>query len=276
MNERAPLVLGALLGALLAARGVLSRPSPALPPGAVAAVDGRPILRADYERALAAVAADRREGSVPTELRAQVLDRLVDEELLLSRGVALGLPSRDARVRTELVSAMLEIVARTEDEAPPGDAELRAFHARERLRFARPSWIHVEAAYFGGEPEGAGRRARAARMEPTFEQAIARADRPPLPLPDGPVPPRKLVDYLGPEAVEAALALPVGATSGPIAARSGVYLLRVVGRGGGAELPFDEVRDEVLAAFRRDGDERRLRRWLADQRASARVVLAPL
>lgn len=276
MSERGalPLFLGAVAGALVAARGVV-RPAPGPPEGVAALIDGRPVLRADLDRALSAVAADRRDGVVPPELRRRVLDRLIDEELLLSRGLALGLPSRDPRVRAELVSAMLDLVARTGDEPPPTEAELRAFHGRDPARFARPAWVHTRAARFEGDIAVAARRARLASSSGRFEDVAAAADRSPLPLPDGPVPARKLADYLGPEAAALALSLPPGEMSPPIPARSGVWVLLVVDREGAAAPAYDDVRDDVVAAFRRDADERKLRAWLDRQRASSRVVVAP-
>ena len=76
------LVLGLVGGFGLTAAGVLGDGASArLPDGAVATVNGRPIALATYERVLAGLDEDKREG-ITAEDRRHVLDRLIDEELL--------------------------------------------------------------------------------------------------------------------------------------------------------------------------------------------------
>jgi len=97
-----PLLLlsaGACAGLALAVAGLVAPPeTPRLPEGAVAAVNGSLVRSADYERALEALAADRRDALGASEKR-HVLDRLVDEELLVQRAFELGLARQDRRAR---------------------------------------------------------------------------------------------------------------------------------------------------------------------------------
>ena len=73
---------------------------------------------------LAALASDRRSPLGPEDRR-HVLDRLVDEELLVQRGLDLDLPSLDRRVRADLTQAVIASVLAEveEDEASHGDLE---------------------------------------------------------------------------------------------------------------------------------------------------------
>ena len=87
------LAAGALAGVLLAAVSLVRSDvvsEPTLGEDVVAVVDGRAIPRERYERALAAVAADRRGGALAPGDRQRVLERLVDEELLVGRAIELG------------------------------------------------------------------------------------------------------------------------------------------------------------------------------------------
>src|SRR4030095_3771751 len=66
----------------------------ARPAKAAASVNGSLIRLEEYDRAVAAFASDRREPIGPAERR-HVLDRMLDEELLVQRGVELGLARTD-------------------------------------------------------------------------------------------------------------------------------------------------------------------------------------
>src|SRR5262249_60782483 len=76
----------------------------ALPPGAAARVNDALVSADDYARSLDALERDRRGGAVPSDRRL-VLDRMIDEELLVQRGLELGLARQDARVRRDLTAA---------------------------------------------------------------------------------------------------------------------------------------------------------------------------
>ena len=100
-NRTTLLVLGAIVGALLAASGVLQPSSAALSPNDIASVNGDSIAKSDYLYYLSTLSKDRR-SALGVEERQRVLDRLIDEKLLLRRGIDLGLPWSDAAVSKAL------------------------------------------------------------------------------------------------------------------------------------------------------------------------------
>src|SRR5262244_135331 len=112
--SRRPLVLlalGALTGAGVAAAGLLSASARngALPSGVVALVNREPIRTDDYLRTVQALANDKRDALTDDDRR-RVLDRLIEEELLVQRGLALGLARQDRRVRSDLTSTVIDSV----------------------------------------------------------------------------------------------------------------------------------------------------------------------
>lgn len=270
---------GALVGIFVGARGVL-RPARApntLPEGAVAMVGEVPIAAAEYARAVAAVESDRRDHQADADLRRHVLDRLVDEELLVQRALELGLPTRDARLRGQVASAMIEGVLGEPAGPPPSDDDLRAFHAAHAERFTRRGRVAVEALFFRGEAAAATARAEAARArieagEPLASIASA-ADTPAAGIPRGPLPVAKLAEYVGPAAAHALDGLRPGAVSAPLPVDGGAWIARLVAREGGELARFEDVRAEVLAELRRDEDDARLRRWLDTRRKGIRVLV---
>jgi parvulin-like peptidyl-prolyl isomerase len=288
MSLRGPLgtwllAMGATAGVGLAGWTLLE-PTPGhgpLPPGVVAVVDGRPILAADYERALRAVAAD---GADPSHHGQRVLDRLIDETLLVEHGLELGLAHRDARVRADLSAAVLALVtARAEDEAAEAtEAELRAFFDRHRGWFRAQPRIHVAQLFFrvrGGDDAAARARAEAAvaqwRAGASHGALSERSDPFDVPLPNVPLPPSKLRDYLGPTVMRGVADAPEDTVVGPLRSGNGYHAVRVLRREPGAALPFEQVRDQVRAEHRRRLAETRLRALLEAKRASAQIQVDP-
>jgi hypothetical protein len=232
------LLAGLAAGTALGAVGLRAAPAPALPPEAVARVDGQLIQRDAWRRAVAAVAADRRAPLTAADER-HVLERLIDEELLVQHGVALGLVERDARLRSTLVSQVMQAATQA-TRAEPDEATLRAFYAEHRDRFTPAARLRVRA----WRVDAAGARA-------PFEPAV----------PDVLLPPAKLQAYLGPALTRRAFALAPGQSD----EADGVALELVEAQAGAAP-PFEQARDEVRREWLRRADEAAVRELLAQLR----------
>ncbi|RIL06076.1 MAG: hypothetical protein DCC71_07970, partial [Proteobacteria bacterium] len=224
------LALGAIAGLVAAAAGLVApaRDAAVLPGDAIAQVNGTPLRRADYERAVEALAADRR-GALAEDDKRHVLDRLVDEELLVQRAFELGLARSDRRVRADLVTAMIESITGEASLREPDESELRAFFEANRDYFALPGRQHVEQVFVGAAAESdpaalARARDAAARLRAGASAAEVQAiagDAPVAALPAAPLPAAKLREYLGPAAAQAVAALAPGEVSEPVRAAGG-------------------------------------------------------
>lgn len=138
------LALGALLGistGIASARLGEGAHPVALPPGAIALVNGTAVPKAEYSRALEMVAGDRREPPSPAD-KARVLRRLVDEELLAQYAVSSGLISSDRGVRDAILGSMVESAVADRASRAPREDELRSLYdetiGREGARAAQP------------------------------------------------------------------------------------------------------------------------------------------
>ena len=280
------LAIGAGAGVALAATGLVASSvtrGRGLPPGAVARVNGALVRGDDYARSLDALERDRRAGREPADRRL-VLGRLIDEELLVQRGLELGLARQDARVRRDLTAAVIDAVVTEHEEDRPPDAELEAFYRRERDFFARPGrlrvrqlWCRADTAADAPSAEARARAAAASlRAGEDFAGVRARLGDPEIaPLPDALLSPAKLLDHLGPTALRAALELEAGAVSDPVRSATGYHVLQVIEREAEWVPPREEVADEVVAEYRRRRGERALRAYLDGLRARAEVEIAP-
>lgn len=286
-QTRAPLlslVAGALLGVGMAAWGLLST-DPAvggLPDDAVARVNGVILPREDHGRLVAGLESDLRQEITPA-LRRRVLDRMIDEELLVQRGVELGLVESDRRVRGDITSAMIRSIVVEAEDREPTEAELEAFHGEEKGFFAQPGRLRVRQVFFrvrgGDDEQDAIERADAARAALLEGQAIAEVraqhgDSEVSPVPDALLPPAKLREYIGPTALRAVAALEVGEVGIPVRSGTGVHVFQLVDAEEARTPAFTEIREQVRSEWVRRAGDRALRDYLDDLRERAEVEVA--
>ncbi|MBI2389302.1 MAG: peptidyl-prolyl cis-trans isomerase [Deltaproteobacteria bacterium] len=262
------LACGAAIGLGLAAHGMLRGPTSPVPPGVVAMVGDVPITTEEYARALAAVASDRR-NAPDRALQRHVLDRLIDEELLVQAALQSGLAVRDPALRGQIASAMIDAVLGP--RAAPTEEELRAHYTANTSLFARNGRVRVEALWFDKGDTRA--RAAAARARLLAGQPVTDADPPALVAPTASIPQVKLTDYLGPVVAQAVATTPVGGVTEAIEASGGRWVVRVLERKDGEVPAFEVVREQVLADLRRARDDEALRRWLDRRRLDTRVAV---
>jgi parvulin-like peptidyl-prolyl isomerase len=243
-------------------------------------VNGELLLREEFERALAALARDRRE-PLDDKMRRHVLDRLIDEELLVQRGLELGLPHHDRRVRADLSAAVIASVVSDAEEEEPNTDDLERFYRERRDFFTRPGRVRVGQVFVrvsGGEEQALARARAAAQQlragEPFATVTLALGDEPVAPLPDALLPPAKLREYLGPTALRATLELEAGGVSHPVRSGAGYHVIALREREPATVPPLAEIEPEVRAEYRRRAGERALRRYLDELRRRADVTIA--
>jgi len=287
--ERRPLAwlaAGAAAGVALAGWGLLGSDarSAALPDGAVASVNGTLLYAEDYQRLVEGVESDTREPAGP-ELRRRVLDRMIEEELLVQRGVELGLVESDRRVRADITQAMIQsIVVESEDEQPEPE-ELRRFYEEEAGFFTQPGRVRAAQVFFrvrtpGDEAALLARATEAQRRllagEPVERVRSELGDEEVSPIPDTLLPPAKLREYVGPTALRAVMELAPGATSAPVRSGMGMHVFQVIEREEARVPPFEEIAAHVEAEWVRRAGDRALRAYLDDLRAEAQVKTAEM
>ena len=232
-----------LAGAVLAVVYIARAPETAPPTAdAVAWVHERPISRESYESALRAVASDRKGGVLEAGDAERVLDRLIDQELLIDRAIELGLHERDPQLRNQLATAMIDfLVRRAEDEADEAtEAELRDYYQAERFRFERAPQVRVSV------------------------------DGNAVPLPGGFLLEKEIAQRLGPSMAARVFQAGVGDV---LESENAAYTVRVLDRRGGEVVPFDDAREAVVAAYRRHQSEVAVREFLSLARQQTEIVV---
>ena len=282
-DRRAVLLLlaGALVGIGLAAASIVrsGRAQRTLPPDGVAVVNGEVISQEAFAEFVGALASERKSIDLDAPTRQRLLDRMIDEELLLQRGIELGLPRYERSARRAIVAAVVSAVTTEAEASEPNEDELRAFYRDFAERFMRPGRVELEVAAVqeGGRSEAeayqrAAELARRAREGEDFAALAAQlGDTTPLVPPREPIALDEVREWLGPSAALAVERLQAGEVSDPVRGSAGYFVIALRGRAAAELLPFEQVRDSVRAEYLRSVGERALARYLAQLRASADV-----
>ncbi len=280
------LAVGALLGLALAAAGLLGASGSrraALPADAAAVVNGVVVPAAAFEQALAALQAASR-GRVDSPQRRALLGRLVDEELLVQHGLALGLVELDRKLRADLLRAVIDHAIAAAAVEEPSSEELARFYAANAELFGQADALLVKQLFLRLDHADDG--AAQSRLERQAEQARARllggediavvaaevGDTPVVPLPQAYLRPTKLGDYLGATALRAVLSLELGGVSPPLRSVDGLHIYQLAGRRPAPPPLLASIKDLVVGEYRRRRDDETLRALIADLRRRADIA----
>jgi parvulin-like peptidyl-prolyl isomerase len=285
------LASGALIGLAIAGYGLFTAKGTrwsAVPPEAVALVNQRQILRSDFmTQAQAQFALPF--AQTTREQRRSVLEDMINEELMVQRGLEIDLPSYDPDVRNALVAGVeLEVTADVLSQQPTPD-ELRAYYERHSDKYstegvmqlrdlvvktdashpmpaARATALAAVAALRRGQPPGAvitrfdladsGRFMDAGHADTgdIFQFALR----------------AKLDDTL----YQATLPLRDGEVSDPVAESDGVHLIVMIKHRFPVQQTFEEAGNQVWTDVKKEAQAKVRSANLTYLRSRADIVLA--
>jgi hypothetical protein len=210
------------------------------------------------------------------ELRGLITD-YVDELLLAREARALGLEHNDVIVRRRLGQKMTFLIEDTLRRAEPSEDELQAFYQASAQRYRSDARISFRHIYFSPQ-----RRADArSDANDALRLLIAQGGAPP----SGELGDRLLVETefydetvqsisgtFGPGFARAVFSLAPGAWSGLIESGYGLHLVRVSALHETQLRPLSEVRERVVAEWRREQEKSAKDRYLGELRKKYGVV----
>lgn len=284
------LAFGALAGLVLAATGLVDRwavpgsnPGGGLPGFAVARVGETYIPRSRYVELLSDLETDKRTPLTAAD-RQFVLDRLIDEELLILRGMELGLPESSPPIRKAIAAAVIAQVATESDATPPGEDALRQLYQSDPEFFAATARYQLRwwRLPLGEDSSAIKAKLAAAHLDAPHLDGIAGKEmerltglKRELILPEQMLPLNKVADYLGPDLAQRVVQLEPGHYSAPIEVDGSVNILFLVDRQAGALPAFEQLRPVLEAEYTRRAGELALRDYLSWLRERTPVTLDP-
>lgn len=263
-------LLAAVAGAVLLALAGVVDDAPELPADAVAVVNGQVLGREGFESMLERLAT--RTGDSPDPgARRELLSRLIDEELLLQQGLALGVPRAEGRVRSQIVQEVIRQAVAASAGQPVTEAELAAFHSTHVGYFRRGSRQRVVRLDFDNRNAADEFRMLVARDGPQRALALHAAAISPL-LPDALLEEPRLVDRLGAGLAARVASLEVGGMLVEPRDGGGASVLLLRERQAAFDPPLAEIRAQVEIEYRRRRDEAALATFVRSLREQARIV----
>jgi parvulin-like peptidyl-prolyl isomerase len=278
------LLAGALLGLFIAV--VTATPSDRKRlsnDGAIAKVNQQHIDRTEFAGAYQALLSDKNKAPTAADKKL-VLDRLIEEELLVQRGLEIGLLEGDAAVRKAVAMAVIEFVLAQKGSDALSEANLRRFYNENKARFTPANRLQVSRIFVPYmEPRQSPEMTEkldeirtALRGGMAFSKARETFGTEILPpLPRVMLTPPKMTDYLGPELTQSASRLPQGSISDALAGPTGWHFLKIIRNQPGKPPAFETIRLQIVDAVRHQRDDKTLREYLDWLRARADIVLAP-
>ena len=278
--------LGTALGLSIAAYGLFSAAgtrTSGVPAEDVALVNGRHILKSDF------IAQTQLETSLPYEMttkeqRLKVLNEMLDEELLVQRGLEVDLAASDPDVRmAEVMGVQLQIDADVLAQQP-SDAELEKYYEAHRDKYNGEGIMAFRDFVIRPTPE--------VNEETALAKAKAAADAfrkgrdsgdiaATFDLKDsGKIERGDVFDFavklkLPPALYEAAQKLKAREASEPIKDGADVHVILMEKRSAGLERSFAQVRDAVLQDFKKEATARVEGANLSYLKSKADIQLAP-
>lgn len=250
---------------------------------AIAKVNERHIDRTAFASAYQALLSDK--SKAPTQGdKKLVLARLIEEELLVQRGLEIGLLDGDAAVRKAVAMAVIEFVLAQEGSDAMSESKLRAFYNQNKQRFAPASRLQVAQIFvpYGETPDDEAMikrlddiRVALRRGDDFAATATALGTEILPPLPRVMLTPNKTTDYLGPDLTAAAAQLPQGSISDALAGATGWHFLKIIRNQPGTAPAFEDIRRQIVDALRRENDDTALRDYLDWLARRADIILAP-
>ena len=265
------LSIGALAGLLAAAYGLLEQQTPdaLLPDDAAARVNGTLISRERYNRAISRSEASSG-GDVSDATRASVLQRMIDEELLVQRGDELGMLESDNEVRAAIAQSLIASVTAEADAADPSDEELNLYLRENAARYVFANAVSVDA--WTGEEERLTQQFAAELRDGNASDETDGIRRVPG-LPSGALPIERLRMFLGP-GITGSIATMDDGTIAVFARQNRWYIVRINDHEESILAELASIRPQVLIDYRRSLAETRLRKYIDELQSRADVDIA--
>jgi hypothetical protein len=257
----------------------------ALAEGAVAVVNGVPILRADYDQILSTEATSKQRPLTEAERQAAI-DGLIEEELSIQQALEKGMVRHDPNVRRTVLNAVRSAIRKPAEDREPTEEEIAAAYEQQREELARPGPLHVRQiivrADAGDSETVVRKRAEEALRRLRAGEDFARVRRElgssaPDPLPDELVSADEVRRWLGSSVHDHVAELEPGSVSEIQGTGLLLRVVKLIAKKPKIVPELSEVRDTVARSLRTERGDRALAENVERLRKKANVrVQEPL
>ena len=279
MNNKTLLILGIVFGLCLILLGIVLPKNKIEDKNVVVSVNGHPIFQSDWDLALQALAMNKR-NEITKEDQLLVLERLIDEQLLLQRGLEIDLPQTEGMVRKAIVNAMIDKVVVEGQVSTINEEELNSFYEDNKDFFSGHSEVHIKRIFieYRSQEEDEKRLDKIRELLIDGEDFdIVEAAYGDYILPEIPnmlLPIKKLKDYLEPDLVTMVLNMQPGQITSEIETVNGFIFIYMLSSIRGEEKTFEAVKEQVSNEYKRRNDEISIQNYMEWLREKSEIIYA--
>jgi hypothetical protein len=263
------LLLGGFFGLVFAGYGIFNKidASGSISRDAIAVVNKTPITMESYLRALDRYQNDSKD-SLSDDDKSWVLQRLIEEELLVQRGFSLGMITTDNDVRGAIVRTLIASINAEAAAAKPHEENLLEFYNLNKERFTYPATISIKA-WVTNSRETA--RIAQIKLEAGDTLESLKEIRSLSNIPNGLITLRKIREYLGPSIANAIMDSKNSNILNQFV-QGRWYLIKIIEKNKGIIEPFESVKNHVENEFIRHKADQKLRKYINNLKESASIT----
>ncbi|MBT3851463.1 MAG: GNAT family N-acetyltransferase [Gammaproteobacteria bacterium] len=239
----------------------------------VAKIDERAISKEKYETYLESIAQSRKTGLIESDPE-NILERMIDEELLIQRGIDLGMIENNPEIRSMIIQKMISSIVAETDNLRISTKDLKAFYSANQDLFTPSPKLHLIKLSFAADQRASGITAKDFLADGDLAAAKSLASIEVISLPNTLLPAMKVREYIGPYLTQVALGLQEGEVSDLIELDDQFHLLVPVQKVIQGAPEFNDIYQEVESEYIRFKGEEMLDEYLEDLRNWYDVVKA--
>ena len=258
--------IGLIIGTLLAALAIVEKNN-ITDQNWAAKIEDKLIPYERYQMQLEGLAKDKR-SLLTNQDKEYVLERMIEEELLIKRAIDLGMLENNPMARGTIVQQMIKNIVTEGSRIEPQESELFEFFQENIGFFTKANRLRVRQIYFSQDDFGdkAFVKANDAFLRinkgENFEEVALSGSKSALKIPDTLMNLSKVREYVGPSLMREAQLLKPGYSSAPKKVSGGYKIIYLVDREDAAQPEYSNIRSTVLSEFLKRRDDQSLRKYL--------------
>ena len=260
------LFIGLTLGALMAGFSVIQK-SNIVNYQWAAKIEDTSIPMEKYLVQLEGLAKDKRSPITQSD-KEYVLERMIEEELLIKRALDLGMLDNNPMARGTIVQQMIKTIISENQRYEVTEEELKEFFEQNTGFFTKSSRLRIRQIYFSEEDfkeltfEESYKAYDLLLEGKSFDEVSKFGSISALKIPNSLMTLSKVREYVGPSIMNIASSLAPGSFTQPIKVSGGYKIIYLLEKELADTPTFNRIKDSVLAEFLKRRDDNSLREYL--------------
>ena len=260
------LFAGILIGALMAAYSVIEKSNISDYKWA-AKIEDTSIPMEKYLTQLDGLSKDKRSPLTQKD-KEYVLERMIEEELLIKRAIDLGMLNDNPMARGTIVQQMIKAIIAENARYEISDSELESFFLENSGFFTKSSRLRIQQIYFSNEQLKddslivAKKAYDLLKRGDDFESVSKLGSPSALKIPNSLMTLSKVREYIGPSLMNLARELEINSFTSPIEVSGGYKIIYLIDKEMASPPKFNDIKASVSSEFLKRKDDQSLRSYL--------------